>query len=68
MVLTTHDLSEAKVADHVILLSGRVVAEGPPDQVLTAEHLAEAYGAALLHLDGDVLMIDDPAHVHHPER
>lgn|GEM_PF-2635851 len=30
VVLTTHDLEEAKAADHVILTSGRVVASGPP--------------------------------------
>ncbi len=62
VVLTTHDLSEAKVADHVILLSGRVVAQGSPAEVLTAENLAEAYGAAQLHIDHGDVMLDDPAH------
>jgi manganese transport system ATP-binding protein len=62
VVLTTHDLAEARVADHVILLSGRVVAHGPPEHVLTADHLAEAYGASLLHIDGDRIFIDDPHH------
>lgn len=64
VVMTTHDLAEARVADHVILLSGRVVAWGAPDDVLTVEHLTEAYGASLLHVDGDRLFIDDPHH--HP--
>jgi manganese transport system ATP-binding protein len=62
VVLTTHDLSEAGVADHVILLNGKVVAEGPPDLVLTPDNLAEAYGSAMLHLDERVAMMDDPAH------
>jgi manganese transport system ATP-binding protein len=64
VVMTTHDLAEARVADHVILLAGRVVAQGPPDQVLTLEHLSEAYGASLLHVNGERLFIDDPHH--HP--
>lgn len=62
VVITTHDLSEARIADHVILVAGCVVAEGPPDVVLTAEHLSEAYGNALLHIEDDVVMLDDPAH------
>ncbi|MDH3498760.1 MAG: zinc ABC transporter ATP-binding protein AztA [Acidimicrobiia bacterium] len=64
VVMTTHDLAEARVADHVILLSGRVVAWGAPADVLTIEHLTEAYGASLLHVDGERLFIDDPHH--HP--
>jgi manganese transport system ATP-binding protein len=67
VVITTHDLSEAARADHVILLAGRVVANGPPDEVLTDEHLAAAYGPSLLHSDHGVPLIDDPAHIT-PER
>jgi iron complex transport system ATP-binding protein len=62
VVMTTHDLAEARAADWVILLSGRVVAAGPPDEVLTYEHLREAYGAGLHHTDGGGLFLDDPAH------
>jgi manganese transport system ATP-binding protein len=65
VVTSTHDLSEAAGADHLLLLAGRLVASGPPDQVLTAEHLSAAYGGAVLHLDGGAVMIDDGAH-HHP--
>ncbi len=61
VVLTTHDLAEASAADHVVLLSGRVVASGAPADVLTPSHMSEAYGAALLHADG-VVFLDDPAH------
>ena len=63
VIVTTHDLSEAQVADHVVLLSGRVVASGPPEKVLTAEHLADAYGPALLHISEGRIFIDDAAHV-----
>lgn len=62
VVMTTHDLTEAAVAGHVVLLSGRVVASGPPDEVLTAPNLREAYGPALLHVDEDRLFLDDAAH------
>jgi ABC-type Mn2+/Zn2+ transport system ATPase subunit len=62
VVMTTHDLSEAQVADHVILISKRVIASGPPSEVLVATHLREAYGDSLLHVDQDKLFIDDPAH------
>ena len=64
VVMTTHDLAEARVADHVILLSGRVIASGRPGEVLTAANLSEAYGSSLLHVDGDDVFIDDPHH--HP--
>ncbi|NHZ71236.1 MAG: ATP-binding cassette domain-containing protein [Proteobacteria bacterium] len=62
IVMSTHDLAEARVSDHVILMAGRVIASGPPDEALTAETLREAYGAALLHDGGDALFLDDPAH------
>jgi manganese transport system ATP-binding protein len=60
--MTTHDLAEAQVADHVILLSGRVIAAGAPDEVLTVGHLTAAYGPNLLHVEGERLFLDDPAH------
>lgn len=41
-----HDLDQAaEVADRVVLLhEGRVMADGPPVDVLTARHLTDAYG------------------------
>ncbi len=62
VVMTTHDLSEAELADHVILLSGRVVAWGTPEEVLTQQNLVEAYGPSLLHVEEGRVFIDDPAH------
>jgi iron complex transport system ATP-binding protein len=62
IVMSTHDLAEAQVADHVLLLANRVVASGPPSAVLTGANLKEAYGSSLLHVDGDELFLDDPAH------
>lgn len=49
VIITTHDLDEARAADHVILVAGKVVAHGTPEQVLTAEHLTAAYGLGALH-------------------
>jgi iron complex transport system ATP-binding protein len=49
VLFTTHDLEEARAADQVILISGRIVASGPPATVLTAENLAVAYGLGVLH-------------------
>ncbi len=62
VVMSTHDLAEARAADHVVLLAGAVVASGTPREVLTAEHLAAAYGGMSVHRDGEGLVIDDPAH------
>ena len=61
VIVTTHDFGEARQADYVLLLAGRVVAEGPPWDVLTAEHLAAAYGFEAEELEGH-LHLDDAAH------
>ena len=63
VILTTHDLSEAQVADYVVLLSGRVVAAGSPDEVMTPQSLKEAYGPSLLHVSEGRVFIDDAAHM-----
>ena len=67
VIMTTHDLSEARVADYVVLVSGRVVAAGTPEEVLTPDHLASAYGETLLHGDEADLFIGDPTHPATPE-
>jgi len=67
VVFTTHDLEEAKAADHVLLMSGHVVASGPPEEVLTPANLAKAYGLGLLHPENiaGVGIIDDGHNPHH---
>jgi iron complex transport system ATP-binding protein len=52
VVVVTHDLSLAsRFADKVVLLSeGRLIAKGPPQEVLTPDNLAKAYGIRALHL------------------
>lgn len=61
VVFTTHDLDEAAAADHVVLMGGRVIASGPPAQVLTAAHLEDVYGRGALHAP-TFSHLDDPAH------
>ncbi len=61
VIMTTHDLGDASQTDHVILLAGRVVAEGPPGEVLTADLLSDAYAHRIVAMEGRV-MVDDPAH------
>jgi len=68
VVMTTHDLSEAAAADYVVLLAGRVVASGPPETVLTAANLADAYGQRALRVEDGEMFIDDPAHSPVPGR
>ena len=62
VVITTHDLADAWEADYVVLLAGRVVTSGPPEEVLQASWLTEAYGEALMSTEGTHLLIDDPHH------
>lgn len=62
VVLTTHDLGEAAMAEHVILMTGRVAAEGPPDEVLQPDLLSAAYGIGLVHLEDGGVVLDDAAH------
>lgn len=67
-VVATHDIGDALTADQAILLAGRVVAAGPPTQVLSAERLMAAFGVALRavhHDDHDDLVAE---HVPHPRR
>lgn len=49
VVLTTHDIDEARAADHVLLLSGSVIASGHPREVLSKENLENAYRLKSLH-------------------
>lgn len=70
VVLTTHNLDEARHCDQVVLLAGTVIAAGEPDAVLTPERLRSAYGGLVLgdhhgHAHGDeLLLVDDHGHLH----
>ena len=65
VVFSTHDLGEAAGADVVVLLAGRLVACGPPAEVITEAHLRDAYRGRLIDVGGTTL-VDDPHHHGHP--
>lgn len=69
VILTTHDLDEARAADWVVLVSGKVVASGPPAEVCVRANLEAAYGLGTLHEhpDGHAEQPDffDDPHEHH---
>jgi ABC-type Mn2+/Zn2+ transport system ATPase subunit len=44
VVMATHDLVDAEPADTVLLLAHRLIAQGPPTEVLTDENLRACYG------------------------
>jgi ABC-type Mn2+/Zn2+ transport system ATPase subunit len=64
LVTSTHDLGEAVECDRVVLLAGRVVASGTPDEVLTPNNLLATFGVALAQ-KGDRLIVTDAHHEHH---
>lgn len=69
VVTTTHDVGDAGLADHVLLVAGTVVASGTPEEVLTQEHLAAAYKSKAFTMADGTIVIGDP-HVHgahHPD-
>lgn len=63
VVVSTHDIGEARRADRVVLLAQRVVASGPPTAVLTAENLLDAFGVALQPLGPGLVLSEEP-HTH----
>jgi manganese transport system ATP-binding protein len=65
VVLSTHDLADTATADRVVLLSGRVVADGSPGEVLVADRLVDAYGGRLMRLTDGSVILDDGSHHSH---
>lgn len=64
VIATTHALSEAATADHLLLLAGRVVAEGTASEVLSEAHLQAAYGTMVVRVGEVGLLLDDTTHHH----
>lgn len=64
VVVVLHDLVQAaRVADEIVMLrDGRVFASGPPDEVLTPQHLRDAFGVDVqLFADAQGRMLPVPA-------
>jgi iron complex transport system ATP-binding protein len=68
VVLTTHDVSQALAADWAVLMAGRVVACGPPSEVLSPDNLALAYGIKVIQAADGRFVVEDPAHPAAPGR
>lgn len=67
VVVSTHDLADAARGDTTVLLSGRVVAAGPPAEVLTPDNLRSTYGHQLVTIDSGQALLDDSHHHDHVE-
>ena len=63
VILTTHDLDEARAADWVVLVSGEVVSYGPPAKVCSRHNLEVAFGLGSLH-DWEGFLDDPHDHGH----
>lgn len=64
IVMTTHNLDDARRCDQVLLLATQAIAFGSPDDVIREEHLRAAFGGRVLRLADGELLMDDPHHVH----
>lgn len=53
VLLATHDLGDAERCDEVMLVAGRIVALGAPDDVITTTNLRAAYGGRLGPTEAD---------------
>ncbi|MDH3302030.1 MAG: metal ABC transporter ATP-binding protein [Acidimicrobiia bacterium] len=70
VMITTHHLDEARHCHRVVLMAGRIVAQGPPGEVLRPENLRATFGERLLgdhtghdHAQ-DMMVVDDHGHHH----
>jgi manganese/iron transport system ATP-binding protein len=64
VMFSTHHLGEARRAARVLLLAGCVLADGPPEDVLVPDLLAEAFGGRMVAVDGTAVVVDDHGHDH----
>ena len=63
VIVTTHDLDDARICDQVLMVDRHAIAVGPPDHVLTEDHLLHAFGGRFIKV-GNRLILDDPHHHH----
>lgn len=65
VVLTTHDVGTARLADAAVLMATEVVAVGPPATSLTPQTLGRAYGGHVHVLDDGTIVLDESHHHDH---
>ena len=63
VVITTHSLEDARRSAQVLLLCTRPCCVGNPEEVLTEDHLRDAFGGQHIRV-GQNLVLDDPHHSH----
>jgi ABC-type Mn2+/Zn2+ transport system ATPase subunit len=63
VISATHDVGEAARCDRVMLLAGRLIADGPADVVLTPDNLLSTFGIGLSRA-GDHLVVTEHDHHH----
>jgi ABC-type Mn2+/Zn2+ transport system ATPase subunit len=69
VVTATHDIGEASACDQVLLLNRRIVAQGPPSDVLQADRLLETFGITLQGIEHGThndFIIGEHPHGHDP--
>jgi manganese/zinc/iron transport system ATP- binding protein len=65
IVVSTHDLGwSAQHCDLLCMLSRRVVAYGRPEEALSPDRLAEAYGGVMLEVGGVRILAPEGHHAH----
>ncbi len=66
VIVASHDIEQARRADRVVCLNGRVVAAGAPDKTLNQRVLQETYAAelTLLPAGGDAVGVIEHHHHH----
>ncbi len=63
IVITTHEINAVAVhLPWLVCLAGRILAEGPPSQVITSEILRQTYGADMpvIHYEGMPIVAESP--------
>jgi ABC-type Mn2+/Zn2+ transport system ATPase subunit len=59
-ITSTHDLNlAASRFDFILLLNKRLIAFGPPDEVMRQENLARAFGNSLLVMENGAMLVDE---------
>ncbi|NLO27921.1 MAG: metal ABC transporter ATP-binding protein [Actinobacteria bacterium] len=59
VLVSTHDLELASARfDEIVLLNGRLISSGSPEQVFTEAHLQAAFGGQMVVVNGRVIAVD----------
>ena len=59
VLVSTHDLELASARfDEIVLLNGRLISSGSPEEVFTEEHLQAAFGGQMVVVNGKVIAVD----------